>query len=115
MRSISALLLAAAFLAGVSGCVTVPMRYDGYVGGYVPAASVSYHSTPYYYYGGVPYYYSSGRFMYYSGGRRLYVNTLPWGGYYNYRHPVYPYRTYGGRVRSGWSVSGSWGVRGGWR
>ena len=112
MKRLASLAIALGLVVGVSGCI--PMRYDAQVGGYVPSRPVSYSRTPYYYYGGVPYYYSGGRYSYYSGGQRCYSDTLPWGGYYNHRHPVYPYRTYGGTQGGGWRVSGSWGLGGRW-
>jgi hypothetical protein len=72
MNRLASLAVALGLVAGVSGCVAVPMRYDAQIGGYVPSRSVSYGLTPYYYYGGVPYYYSGGRYSYFSGGRRCY-------------------------------------------
>jgi hypothetical protein len=47
------------------------------------------YETPYYISGGINYYYASGRYVRYVNGRRLYVSSLPRGGYYNQRHPLY--------------------------
>jgi hypothetical protein len=47
------------------------------------------YETPYYISGGINYYYASGRYVRYVNGRRLYVSSLPSGGYYNQRHPLY--------------------------
>jgi len=54
MNRLASLAVALGLVAGVSGCVAVPMRYDAQIGGYVPSRSVSYGLTPYYYYGGFP-------------------------------------------------------------
>jgi hypothetical protein len=47
------------------------------------------YETPYYISGGINYYYASGRYVRYANGRRLYVSSLPRGGFYNQRHPLY--------------------------
>lgn len=89
-------------LTGLSGCI-VPggglgssgpdYQYDPSTGGYVSVAEAAYYDEPLYSYGNTNYYYVSGRYMYDDGYGPTYVDRLPYGGYYNQSHPVYPCRT----------------------
>ena len=89
-------------LSVVPGCV-VPQggfsssapdyQYNPSTGGYVPVAEAAYYDQPLYSYGNVNYYYVSGRYMYDEGYGPTYTDRLPYGGYYNRSHPVYPCRT----------------------
>lgn len=89
-------------LTGLSGCI-VPggglgssgpdYQYDPSTGGYVSVAEAAYYDQPLYSYGNTNYYYVSGRYMYDDGYGPTYVDRLPYGGYYNQSHPVYPCRT----------------------
>ncbi len=89
-------------LSLLSGCVvpegglgsSVPdYQYNPSTGSYVPVAEAAYYDQPLYSYGNVNYYYVSGRYMYDDGYGPTYVDRLPYGGYYNRSHPVYPCRT----------------------
>jgi hypothetical protein len=72
------------------GVSTYPVSYGapGAPGLIVNQDYVDYE-TPYYISGGINYYYASGRYVRYVNGRRLYVSSLPRGGSYNQRHPLY--------------------------
>ncbi len=89
-------------LSSFSGCVvpegglgsSVPdYQYNPSTGSYVPVAEAAYYDQPLYSYGNINYYYVSGRYMYDDGYGPTYVDRLPYGGYYNRSHPVYPCRT----------------------
>jgi hypothetical protein len=89
-------------LSSFSGCVvpegglgsSVPdYQYNPSTGSYVPVAEAAYYDQPLYSHGNVNYYYVSGRYMYDDGYGPTYVDRLPYGGYYNRSHPVYPCRT----------------------
>ncbi len=95
-------LLLAYALTSLTACTVT--RYDHYGRGsvrysrpYAASSSSSWvvadayedHSTPFYISGGINYYYASGQYVYYVNGRRHCVSSLPRGGYYNHRHPLY--------------------------
>lgn len=78
---------------GGLGSAAPDYQYDPSTGGYVSVTDAAYYDQPLYSYGSVNYYYVSGRYMYDSGYGPIYVNQLPYGGYYNPSHPVYPCRS----------------------
>jgi hypothetical protein len=95
-------LLLACALTSLTACTVT--RYDHYGRGsvrysrpYAASSSSSWvvadayedYSTPFYISGGINYYYDSGQYVYYVNGRRHCVPSLPRGGYYNHRHPLY--------------------------